>query len=146
MQKRHCLIFSSENLVTKILSVKFHFCSVYYEHESSQQSMLKCKSPCIEHRFSLGSKASVAGMAICISACFAVNFHASNKSCILSPNNTCFQCNIAITNFLVLHTCAIRFHDVIGQSTVHMHSYAKILKHGWSTWPNKYVLDPFFSI
>ena len=47
-----------------------------------------------------------------------------------SLNNPCFQCNIAITNFLVSHTCEKRFHDVIGQSTVHMYSYAKILKHG----------------
>ena len=47
-----------------------------------------------------------------------------------SHNNPCFQCNIAITNFLVSYTCEIRFHDVIGQSTVHMYSYAKILKHG----------------
>ena len=49
----------------------------------------------------------------------------------LSHNNSCFRCNIAITNFLVSHTCDIRFHDVIGQSTVHniLHSYAKIRKH-----------------
>ena len=33
-------------------------------------------------------------------------------------------------NFLFSHMCEIRFHDVIGQSTVglHMDSYAKILK------------------
>ena len=49
---------------------------------------------------------------------------------LLSHNNPCFQCNIAITNFLVSHTCEIRFHDVKGQSTVPMYSYAKILKHG----------------
>ena len=48
----------------------------------------------------------------------------------LSHNNPCFQCNISITNFLVLRTCEIRFHGVIGQSTGHMYSYAKILKHG----------------
>ena len=36
----------------------------------------------------------------------------------------------AITNFLVSYTCEIRFHDVIGQSTVPMYSSAKILKHG----------------
>ena len=40
----------------------------------------------------------------------------------LSHDNPCFQCRIAITNFLVSHTCDIRFHDVIGQSTVHMYS------------------------
>ena len=28
------------------------------------------------------------------------------------------------------HTCGIKFHDVIGQSTVDMYSYAKTLKHG----------------
>ena len=48
----------------------------------------------------------------------------------LSHKKPCFQCNIAITNFLFCNTCEIRFHDVIGQSTVPMHSYAKILKHG----------------
>ena len=49
---------------------------------------------------------------------------------LLSHNNPCFQGNIAITNFLVQHTCEIRFHDFIGQSTVSMYSYAKIPKHG----------------
>ena len=49
---------------------------------------------------------------------------------LLSHNNPCFQCYLAITNFLVSHTCEIRFYDVIGQNTVHMYSYAKILKHG----------------
>ena len=29
-----------------------------------------------------------------------------------SHNNPCFQCNIAITNFLVSNTCEIRFHDI----------------------------------
>ena len=49
---------------------------------------------------------------------------------ILSHNNPCFQCYIAITNFLVSNTCEIRSDDVIGQSTVPLYSYAKILKHG----------------
>ena len=44
-----------------------------------------------------------------------------------------FPCNITITNFLVPHTCQIRFHDVIDR-TVHVYmmtsSYAKIPKHG----------------
>ena len=31
----------------------------------------------------------------------------------LSHNNPCLLCNITITNFLVLHTCEVRFHDVI---------------------------------
>ena len=53
---------------------------------------------------------------------------------------------IAITNFLVSHTYEITFHDVIVQSTVDMYSCAKILKHGWPTWPNEYVFDPYFSI
>ena len=30
---------------------------------------------------------------------------------MLSHNNPCFPCNIAITNFLVSRTCEIRFHD-----------------------------------
>ena len=45
------------------------------------------------------------------------------KNCVmfnlLSHNNPCFQCYIAITNILVLHTCAIRFHDAIN-CTAHM--------------------------
>ena len=48
----------------------------------------------------------------------------------LSHNNPCFQCNIAITIFLVSHTCEIRFNDVIGRSSVPIYSYAKIPKHG----------------
>ena len=57
-----------------------------------------------------------------------VNLHAqicspSNmKVFILSHNNPGFKCNIAITNFRVSHTCEIRLHDVIGQSTVPMYS------------------------
>ena len=47
----------------------------------------------------------------------------------LSHNNPCFQCNIAITNCLVSHTCEIRFNDVIGQSIVPMYSYEKNPKH-----------------
>ena len=35
----------------------------------------------------------------------------------LSHDNPCFQCNITFTNFLVSHTCEIRFHDVISQIT-----------------------------
>ena len=50
---------------------------------------------------------------------------------VLSHNNPYFQCNIAITNFLVSHTCEIRFHDVIGESTNDVK--AKILKHGCMT-------------
>ena len=64
----------------------------------------------------------------------------------LSHNNPCFQCDTAITNFPISNTCGIRFHDVIGQSTVPMYSYAKVLKYGRPTWPNEYVLDPYFSI
>ena len=65
---------------------------------------------------------------------------------ILSHNNPCFQCNIAITIFLVSHTFEIRFNDVIGQNTVPMYSYAKIPKHGLPTWRNEYVLEPYFLI
>ena len=32
---------------------------------------------------------------------------------ILSHNNPCFQCNKAVTNFLVSYTCEIRCNDVI---------------------------------
>ena len=53
-----------------------------------------------------------------------------NTEGILSHNKPCFQCNTAITNFLVSNTCEIRIQDVIAQSTVPMCSYAKILKHG----------------
>ena len=48
----------------------------------------------------------------------------------LSHNNVCFQCNVAVTNILVSDTCEIKFHDVRDRITVHMYSYAKILKHG----------------
>ena len=34
----------------------------------------------------------------------------------LSHNNPCFPCNIAITNFLILHMCEIRFYDVIDRA------------------------------
>ena len=44
------------------------------------------------------------------------------KNQSLSHNNTCFLGNIAITNFLVSHTCKIRFHDVIDR-TVHVYVY-----------------------
>ena len=37
----------------------------------------------------------------------------------LSHNNCCFPCNIVITNFLVSHTCKIRFHDVIYRTVRH---------------------------
>ena len=53
---------------------------------------------------------------------------------------------IAITNFLVLHHCEIRFHDVIDR-TVHNYvyimtsSYAKIPRHGKMS-----VLEPYFLI
>ena len=33
-------------------------------------------------------------------------------------NNPCFPCNIAITNFLILYMCEVRFYDVI-DLTVH---------------------------
>ena len=63
---------------------------------------------------------------------------------ILSHENPCFQCNIAITNFLVSNTCEIRFHDVIGQSTVSMYSYAKKSK-TWLTYMAKRVyFGPLF--
>ena len=62
----------------------------------------------------------------------------------LSHNNPCFQFNIAITSVLILHTCEIRFNDVMGQSSLPMYSYAKIPKHGLSAWRNEYVLKLFF--
>ena len=34
---------------------------------------------------------------------------------VLSLNNSCFQCNIAITNFLGSYMCELRFHDIIGR-------------------------------
>ena len=38
---------------------------------------------------------------------------------VLSHNNPCFPCNIAITDCLVLRMCEIRYHDVMDR-TVHM--------------------------
>ena len=62
------------------------------------------------------------------SACKRTILHRDSVSLmtkwILSHNNPCFLCNIAITNFLVSHTCEISFHDLIGQSTVPMYSSA----------------------
>ena len=62
------------------------------------------------------------------SACKRTILHRDSVSLmtkwILSHNNPCFQCYIAITNFLVSHTCEISFHDLIGQSTVPMYSSA----------------------
>ena len=74
-------------------------------------------------------------------------YHNGTK-CNLSHNSPYFQCNIAITNFLVSQTCEIIFHDVIGQSTVHVHmySYAKILKHSPDLHGQMSVLDPYFSV
>ena len=63
---------------------------------------------------------------------------------ILSHNNPCFQYNTAITNVLVSYMFEIRFDYVIGQSTSLMFSYAKIPEHGWPTWPNEHVLEPYF--
>ena len=48
----------------------------------------------------------------------------------LSHNNHRLQCNVAITNCLISDTYKMGFHDVIGQSTVPVYSYAKISKHG----------------
>ena len=62
--------------------------------------------------------------------CTAVVFKQCNTvimKTFLSHSNPCFQSNTAI--FLVLHTCEIRFHDVIDR-TVRMSSYANIPKHG----------------
>ena len=46
-----------------------------------------------------------------------------NKDIFLSHKNPCFQCSIAIMNFLVSHTCEIGFHDAVDQSTVHLHVF-----------------------
>ena len=61
----------------------------------------------------------------------------------LSHNNPCFQCDIAITNFLVLHTCEIRFHDVIGRS-VHVYVFLRKNSKTWLTCIDLCVLDPCF--
>ena len=34
----------------------------------------------------------------------------------VSHNNSCFPCNLAITNFLVSHACKIIFHDDIDRT------------------------------
>ena len=47
------------------------------------------------------------------------SYETSTSEEMLSLDNPCFQCNIAITSFLVSNTCEIRFHDVIYR-TVHM--------------------------
>ena len=62
------------------------------------------------------------------SACktFMISVFTGDK--IFSHNNPCFLCNKAIMNFLVSHTCKIRFRDVKTLYTV-MYSYTKILNH-----------------
>ena len=44
-----------------------------------------------------------------------------NCNAILSHDNPCFLCNIAVTNFLVSNTCEIRFRDAIDH-TVRMYT------------------------
>ena len=58
----------------------------------------------------------------------------------LSHNNPCFPCNIAITTFLVSHTCKIRHLD----RTVGMLHHDVIQHKNSKTWPNEYILDPYF--
>ena len=58
----------------------------------------------------------------------------------LSHNNPCFRCNTAITYFLVLHMCEIRFRDVIDRT---MHLFTSWRKNS-ETWPNEYVFGPLF--
>ena len=65
---------------------------------------------------------------------------------ILSHNNPRFPCNIAITNFLILYTCEIRFHDVIHCTVYIRLHHDVILRKNSKTWPNEYVLDSYFSI
>ena len=50
--------------------------------------------------------------------------------------------NIATTNFLIPHTCEVRFHDVTYRST-EKYSYANIPKHGC---PSQVCVGPFFLI
>ena len=64
-----------------------------------------------------------------------VDIRADGKK-FLSHNNLCFQCDIAITNFLLSHKCKLRFHDIICRSTVHMYSYEKYSK-TWLTYMAK---------
>ena len=52
-------------------------------------------------------------------AAFLFSFHIHETSLrifFLSHNNPCFPCNIAMTSFLVSHTCEIRFDDVIDRT------------------------------
>ena len=46
-------------------------------------------------------------------------------------------------NFLVSHTCEIRFHDITGQTTVHMYPYAKFQN---MADLHEYILDPYFFV
>ena len=64
----------------------------------------------------------------------------------LSHNNRCFLFNIAITNFLVLHTCEIRFHDVIDR-TVHMFTSRHHPTQKFQfIWPNECFVPLFFNL
>ena len=60
--------------------------------------------------------------------CYLLIFALKTLQCYvfcISHNDPCFQFIVAITNFFVSNTCEIRFHDGIGQSTVHMYSICK---------------------
>ena len=59
------------------------------------------------------------------------------KNIPLSHNNPCFQCNIAITNFLVLHMCEIIFDDVIVHSTTCV--FLRKSSKTWLTYMAKWV-------
>ena len=66
------------------------------------------------------------------------------KENILSHNDPCFQSNIAVRNLPVSHMCEVKFHDVIGKSTVHLYSYAKHSK-AWLNYMAKQVcFGPLF--
>ena len=62
---------------------------------------------------------------------------------IISHNNPCFPCKIAITNFLVSHTCKIRFHYVIDRAVRKLTSR----RHPTKKFQNmaEYVWDPYLS-
>ena len=62
-------------------------------------------------------------------------------NCVLSHNNPCFQCNIAIANCLLSHTCEIRFNDALCRC-IPTQKNSKT----WLTYMAKWVfLEPYFS-
>ena len=62
----------------------------------------------------------------------------------LSHSNPFSKCNIAITNFIVSHTCEIRFNDVIVKALYICIPTQKFQNVADLHGGDEYVLEPYF--